>query len=61
MGGARQVEAQTIDCAPVIYNGGHSAHVGAGHARRPRRTGKFEIGVIDEAVPLLKHLTRGYV
>jgi hypothetical protein len=58
IGGAGQVEAQIIDCAPFICRWEHSANAGAEHARRARRTGKSEIDVITEAVPLLKHLTR---
>jgi hypothetical protein len=58
MSGAGQVEAQIINGAPVIYNWEHSADEESEHARRALPTGEYEIGVIAEALSLLKHLTR---
>jgi hypothetical protein len=57
MGGTGQVEAQIINGAPIIYNWEHSADAGGVDARRAIPTGECEVVVINEAVPILNHLT----
>jgi hypothetical protein len=56
MGGTGQVEAQIINGAPIIYNWKHSPDAEGVDARRALPTGKYEVLIITEAVPLLNHL-----
>ena len=57
IGGTRQVQAQIINGASIIYNWEHYADAEGVDARRALPTGEYEVVVIAEALPLLNHLT----